>query len=328
MFSSPVLVAPTCTSISRASDILRSGGLVAFPTETVYGLGVDATCVTAIERLFKAKNRPACNPLIVHLATLDALSGIAQIDDRTALLAESLWPGPLTLVLKRSDACPVSSIACASLSTIAIRIPAHPVALALLKKVAKPIAAPSANISGTVSPTIPLHVVESLGNRVDLILTAGRCRIGIESTVVDLTEEIPMILRPGAITKEILNGLIGPIKTQFPSTSRVKDDIVLKSPGQMLRHYAPSIPLRLNVAHSPDDAAVIAFGPDTFIRGGSKRLNLSVTGDLDEAAMNLYSMLRALDQPQHRMIDVMPIPEQGLGIAINDRLRRAAALKS
>ena len=323
--SLPILVAPTCRSIGRASDILRSGGLVAFPTETVYGLGADATSVTAIERLFKVKNRPACNPLIIHLATIDRLSSLAQVDDRTVFLAESLWPGPLTLVLRRSDDCPVASIACATSSTIAVRIPAHPVALALLKKVAKPIAAPSANISGTVSPTIPLHVTESLGNRVDMILAAGRCQIGIESTVVDLTQEIPMILRPGAITQEMLNSLIGPVQTYIPVSGRSDD--VLKSPGQLLRHYAPSIPLHLNVTDFHDGAAVIAFGPDTFIRGGYTRLNLSVTGDLDEAAMNLYSMLRALDQPQYRMIDVMPIPEQGLGIAINDRLRRAAALK-
>jgi L-threonylcarbamoyladenylate synthase len=208
------------------------------------------------------------------------------------------------------------------LDSVAIRIPAHPVARSLLKAAGRPIAAPSANRSGAVSPTTPLHVAESLGGRVGLILAAGRCPVGVESTVLDLTGETPVLLRPGGVIVEDLEALLG-VSVLRPSPAGEPD--APKSPGQLASHYAPGVPVKLGVHGAAADEALLAFGPDTFIRGGATRLNLSPQGDLHEAAANLFAMLRALDRPEHAAIAVMPIPETGLGAAINDRLRRAAA---
>jgi len=317
----PELVPPTDANIARAAELLRSGGLVAFPTETVYGLGADATDDRAVAGIFEAKGRPRFNPLIVHVPDMDAAEAVVRFDQRAERLAETLWPGALTLVLPRRSDSPLSLLVSAGLESVAVRVPNHPVARSLLKATGRPIAAPSANRSGAVSPTTPLHVSESLGHRVGLILAAGRCPIGLESTVLDLTGADPVLLRPGGVTREELEALLG---TAMLTASSDEPESP-KSPGQLASHYAPGRPVRLGAHDAAPDEALLAFGPDTFIRGGVTRLNLSPQGDLFEAAANLFAMLRALDRPEHAAIAVMPIPEQGLGVAINDRLRRAAA---
>jgi L-threonylcarbamoyladenylate synthase len=316
--SRPQLVPPTDANVERAAQMIRDGRLVAFPTETVYGLGGDATDDRAVAAIFAAKGRPSFNPLIVHVAEPGAVGAIAATDDRVDELAGAFWPGPLTLVLPRRPDAPVSLLASAGLDTVAVRVPAHPVARRLIAAVGRPVAAPSANRSGAVSPTTPLHVAESLGGAVDLVLAAGRCRIGLESTVLDLTGAQPAILRPGGVTRERIEAILGPVATGGT-------DGAPKSPGQLASHYAPDRPVRLDARDVGPDEALLAFGPDAFVRGGRERLNLSPEGDLDEAAANLFAMLRALDRPGISGIAVMPIPEEGLGIAINDRLRRAAA---
>ncbi|UEM22823.1 threonylcarbamoyl-AMP synthase [Skermanella mucosa] len=325
----PELVPPSDANIARAAGLLRAGELVAFPTETVYGLGADATDDRAVARIFEAKGRPRFNPLIVHVPDQDSAEAIVRFDARAERLAETLWPGPLTLVLPRRPDSPLSLLVSAGLDSVAVRFPAHPVARALLKAAGVPVAAPSANRSGAVSPTTPLHVAESLGARVGLILSAGRCAVGVESTVLDLTAEAPVLLRPGGVTAEDLEALLGmpvlrPSQTEAQAEA-AGDPAAPKSPGQLASHYAPGRPVRLGANGAAPDEALLAFGPDTFIRGGATRLNLSPQGDLHEAAANLFAMLRALDRPEHAAIAVMPVPEQGLGAAINDRLRRAAA---
>jgi L-threonylcarbamoyladenylate synthase len=323
----PELVPPSDANIARAAELLRAGGLVAFPTETVYGLGADATDDRAVASIFEAKGRPRFNPLIVHVPDMSAAEAVVRFDERAERLAENLWPGALTLVLPRRPDSPLSLLVSAGLESVAVRMPNHPVARSLLKAAGRPIAAPSANRSGAVSPTTPLHVAESLGNRVGLILASGRCPIGLESTVLDLTGADPILLRPGGVTREELEALLGTAvlvpADQLPGAN--PESLGLKSPGQLASHYAPGCPVRLHAHDAAPDEALLAFGPDTFIRGGVTRLNLSPQGDLFEAAANLFAMLRALDRPEHAAIAVMPIPEQGLGAAINDRLRRAAA---
>ncbi|QQP87823.1 threonylcarbamoyl-AMP synthase [Skermanella sp. TT6] len=321
----PELVPPSDANIARAAGLLRAGELVAFPTETVYGLGADATDDRAVARIFEAKGRPRFNPLIVHVPDQDSAEAIVRFDARAERLAETLWPGPLTLVLPRRPDGPLSLLVSAGLDSVAVRFPAHPVARALLKAAGVPVAAPSANRSGAVSPTTPLHVAESLGARVGLILAAGRCAVGVESTVLDLTGEAPVLLRPGGVTAEDLEALLGVPVLRPPQAEAAGDPEAPKSPGQLASHYAPGRPVRLDASGAGPDEALLAFGPDTFIRGGATRLNLSPQGDLHEAAANLFAMLRALDRPEHAAIAVMPVPEQGLGAAINDRLRRAAA---
>lgn len=317
-------------SIVRAADILCAQGLVAFPTETVYGLGANACSGAAVARIFSAKGRPSFNPLIIHVPDLEAAEGLVQFDLRARAAARAFWPGPLTLILPRREGCPVSDLAGAGLPTLAIRVPAHPVALALLKACGLPLAAPSANRSGTLSPTAPVHVAESLGDAVDLILAAGTCAVGVESTVLDLSEDAAVIARPGAITAADLESVLG-CSVTYDSGNAERP----VSPGQLLRHYAPFTPVRLNAVDVAPGEALLAFGSTRFmgIRDGTgaaadlpetMRRNLSETGDLHEAAANLFAMLRALDRPQHRAIAVMAVPEMGLGIAINDRLRRAA----
>jgi L-threonylcarbamoyladenylate synthase len=321
----PELVPPTDANIARAADLLRAGELVAFPTETVYGLGADATDDRAVASIFEAKGRPRFNPLIVHFPDMGAAEAVVRFDERAEKLAETLWPGALTLVLPRRADSPLSLLVSAGLESVAVRVPNHPVARSLLKAVGRPIAAPSANRSGAVSPTTPLHVAESLRDRVGLILAAGRCPIGLESTVLDLTGADPVLLRPGGVTREELEALLGTKVLTPEHQPPGADPDAPKSPGMLASHYAPGCPVRLGAHDAAADEALLSFGPDTFVRGGAARLNLSPQGDLFEAAANLFAMLRALDRPEHSAIAVMSIPEQGLGVAINDRLRRAAA---
>ena len=295
---------------------LRAGRLVAFPTETVYGLGGDATNERAVAEIFAAKGRPRFNPLIVHVPGLAEAEALAVFDDRARNVVARFWPGPLTVVLQRRGDCGLSLLASAGLDTVAIRAPAHEVAQALLRETGRPLAAPSANRSGRVSPTEAAHVFEELGERVSLILDGGRTQVGLESTVLDLSGETPALLRPGGVTLEQLTELLGPIAAPAAGS--------LRSPGMLASHYAPSLPLRLDAAGARPGEALLAFGAEAPT-GFAEVLWLSRTGDLAEAAANLFAMLRRLDRPPFTGIAVMPIPEHDLGRAINNRLRRAAA---
>lgn len=309
-------------SIARAAVLLREGKLVAFPTETVYGLGADATNGQAVAAIYAAKGRPSFNPLIIHVADIDALDNLIEWNETARLLASSLWPGPLTLILPRKESSPISLLASAGLDTLAVRIPSHPAAQKLLRAVGLPIAAPSANASGKLSPTTPVHVAESLGSKVDLILAGGRTQIGLESTVVNLAAGKPAILRPGGVTQERLEMVLGH-KIETHESAAAEGDAP-SSPGMLASHYAPHLPMRLNAEYANEREAFLGFGPDAFVKGGAARLNLSPQGDLNEAAANLFAMLRDLDKPVYSGIAVAPIPNTGLGVAINDRLRRAA----
>lgn len=320
----PEIIPTTPQGLARAGDALRHGDLVAFPTETVYGLGGDATDDRAVAAIFAAKGRPSFNPLIVHLPDLDSARRWAVFDERAEELAHQFWPGPLTLVLPRRPEAGLSLLVSAGLDSVAIRVPKHPVGQALLRATGRPIAAPSANRSGAVSPTTPHHVLESLGDRVRMVLAGGKCPVGLESTVLDLTGAEPVLLRPGAVLREEIERLIGPIAV-FQGHTADDGSEAPKSPGQLSSHYAPNAAVRLNATSAEEDEAFLTFGPDRFVFGGKSRLNLSPQGDLDEAAANLFAHLRALDQEGARAIAVMPIPDEGLGVAINDRLRRAAA---
>ncbi len=313
---------PDAKIIAEAAAVLKSGALAAFPTETVYGLGGDATNDKAVAAIFEAKGRPSFNPLIIHVAKVDQLRGLVTLDERAEELATAFWPGPLTLILPRADSSPVSRLASAGLPNLAVRIPSHPVAQALLKEAGIPVAAPSANRSGSLSSTTPLHVMESLGDRLGLILGAGKSPVGVESTILDLTKNPAVLLRPGAITKEQIEGVIGPVQQSGGNAAQPN------APGQLESHYAPSALVRLEAKSAGADENFLLFGAEMGITGGKKRLNLSPTGDLNEAAANLFAMLHELDSPGIKGIAVMPIPETGLGIAINDRLRRAAAPRS
>jgi len=304
-------------ALEEAARILRAGGLVAFPTETVYGLGADATDDRAVAAIFEAKGRPRFNPLIVHLPEAAAAEGLAVLDDRARALAQGFWPGPLTMVLPRAASCPVSLLASAGLDSLALRVPGHPLAEALLRRTGRPLAAPSANRAGALSPTSAGHVAASLGDRVPLILDGGPCPLGLESTVVDLTGRRPVLLRPGAVTREALEAALGPVAG--PGSNEA-----IKSPGQLSSHYAPGLPLRLDATGAGPREALLAFGPKVP-EGAAVTLNLSPSGDLTEAAAKLFAQLHALDRPGLEAIAVMPVPETGLGAAINDRLRRAAA---
>ena len=308
------------SAIADAAALLRAGELVAFPTETVYGLGGDATSDRAVARIFEAKGRPRLNPLIVHLPELTAAEDHARIDSRAQSLAERFWPGPLTLVLPRREDCGLSLLYSAGLDSVALRAPAHPVAQALLRACDRPLAGPSANASGKISPTRAEHVAQSLGAKVSLILDGGPCPIGLESTVLDLCSEPATLLRPGAVTAEEIRDLLG--RLTLPADESAEGP--QRSPGRLASHYAPEHPLRLEAQSVEAEEALLAFGPRPP-EGAAETLNLSETGDLVEAAANLFAHLRALDAAAVPRIAVMPIPEQGLGAAINDRLRRAAA---
>jgi L-threonylcarbamoyladenylate synthase len=303
-------------AIARGAALLRAGRLVAFPTETVYGLGGDATNDDAVAAIFAAKARPRFNPLIVHVRDLAEAERLAAFNSPARHAAARFWPGPLTFVLPRQSAAGLSLLASAGLDTVAIRVPAHPVAQALLRETGRPIAAPSANRSGRVSPTEAAHVAEDLGDDVALILDDGPTPVGLESTVLDLSGEGPVLLRPGAVTFEALTELLGTIA--LPASA------VPKSPGMLASHYAPGLPVRIAATEARPGEALLAFGPDAP-PGFAEVLSLSRSGDLAEAAANLFAMLRRLDRPSFTGIAVMPIPEHGLGRAINDRLRRAAA---
>jgi len=313
-----IILPVDAASLARAAALLRTGKLVAFPTETVYGLGCDATNGRAVASLYEAKGRPSFNPLIIHVAETRALDKLIEWNETARILAAALWPGPLTLVLPRKKGAPVSLLASAGLETLAVRIPSNLDAQRLLREVDLPIAAPSANASGKLSPTTPEHVAESLGDHVDLILAGGRSQIGVESTVVDLTSKEPAILRPGGVAPERLEAILGGKITLRESASAEAP----LCPGMSLRHYSPHLSLRLNADSADDDEAFLAFG--SCGESCAACLNLSLQGDLNEAASNLFAMLRALDNPAYARIAVAPIPSQGLGLAINDRLRRAA----
>jgi L-threonylcarbamoyladenylate synthase len=308
-------------SIAEAARLILEGGLVAFPTETVYGLGGDATNERAVAAIFEAKGRPQFNPLISHVLDAGEAKRLVRWSDTADKLAARFWPGPLTLVLPRAKESPIALLATAGLDTVAVRAPAHPLAQALIRAVGRPLAAPSANRSGTVSPTRAEHVAESLGDRVKMILDGGPCQVGLESTVLDLTTAPPTLLRPGGATREAIEAVIGPIAL---SDAIPSGDSARKSPGQLESHYAPARPVRLNASTVAADEGLLAFGPDVP-SGAVLTLNLSPRGALAEAAANLFAMLRALDRPDIGRIAVMPIPQTGLGLAINDRLRRAAA---
>ena len=312
------IVAPTDNAIAEAAALLRNGRLVAFPTETVYGLGGDATSERAVSGIFTAKGRPRFNPLIVHVPDLEAAEAIGEFGERARVAARRFWPGPLTLVLRRRPDSGIALLACAGLDTVALRVPAHPVAQALLRAVGRPLAAPSANRSGRVSPTTAEHVALDLGGHVGLIVNGGPSEVGLESTVLDLSGAAPVLLRPGGVTLEALEARIGAIATAVADPTRPR------SPGQLASHYAPRLPLRMNATTAVPGEALLAFGPQAP-PGFAEVLNLSPRNDLSEAAANLFAMLRRLDRPDFAGIAVMPIPEHGLGRAINDRLRRASA---
>jgi L-threonylcarbamoyladenylate synthase len=307
-------------TMGEAAAILGDGGLVAFPTETVYGLGADARNDRAVARIFAAKNRPRFNPLIVHAKDLVAATRYADFDDRAKALAARHWPGPLSLVLPRRGDGGLSLLVSAGLDTVALRVPAHPTAQALLAAFGGPIAAPSANASGAVSPTRAEHVAPSLGGEPDLIIDGGPCSIGLESTVVDASGEDLCILRHGAVTLEELRANFGPV-SDASAAGETPDTV--KSPGMLARHYATALPLRLEAASAAPGEAYLAFG-EPASTSAARIENLSPSGDLTEAAANLFAMLRALDVPECTAIAVAPIPDEGLGRAINDRLRRGA----
>ncbi|MGO9545473.1 MAG: L-threonylcarbamoyladenylate synthase [Rhodomicrobium sp.] len=302
-------------AIAEAARILRGGGLVAFPTETVYGLGADATDGRAVARIFEAKGRPRFNPLIVHVADLVAARDFGEFGGEALALAETFWPGPLTLVLplRAGARHPISELVTAGLDTLAIRVPAHPVARRLLAAAGVPIAAPSANLSGRVSPTIARHVEEDLGAKVETILDGGPTSAGLESTIVALSPA-PTLLRPGGLAREEIEALLGRPLQDFRETG-------VRAPGQLASHYAPRAALRLDAQSAGPGEVLLGFGPD--VPEGA--LNLSRAGDLREAAANLFAYLRALDAQGPAQIAVMPVPAAGLGEAINDRLRRASA---
>jgi L-threonylcarbamoyladenylate synthase len=289
---------------------LKGGGLVILPTETVYGLAADAANARAVARVYEAKGRPAFNPLIAHVADLEAARAIARLDARALTLARAFWPGPLTLVLPIADEAAVCDLARAGLDTVAVRVPAHPLAQAVLRAFGGPLTAPSANRSGRPSPTTLADALEETGAAAALALDGGPCRIGLESTVVALLDE-PRLLRPGAVTRDEIEALIGPLAEAEADARR--------SPGRLSRHYAPDLPLRLNAAEPRAGEVWLGFGHD-----GAEPFNLSRDGDLAEAAANLFAFLRAADRSGASGIAVAPIPNEGLGEAINDRLRRAA----
>jgi L-threonylcarbamoyladenylate synthase len=307
-------------AIADAAACLRAGGLVAMPTETVYGLAADATSDAAVAAIYVAKARPAINPLIAHVLGIDAAREHAMFGPEAETLAGAFWPGPLTLVLPVASTCRISLLARAGLETVAVRSPSHETARALIDAAGVPLAAPSANRSGGVSPTIAAHVAADLDGRVDWILDAGPCRHGLESTIVACLAGRPLALRPGAITHEAIESALGSA-VAINSQTRAAPN----APGQLAAHYAPRAELRLGAVDASADEAALDFGGSFKGAAASARLDLSPSGDLVEAASHLFSYLRALDAAGVARIAVAPIPSHGLGAAINDRLRRAAA---
>lgn len=308
---------PSDAGLAAAAEILRDGGLVAFPTETVYGLGADARQEAAVAGIYAAKGRPSFNPLIVHLPDLEAVRQVAEVTPLAERLAAAFWPGALTLVLPLRVGAGISPLVTAGLDSVAIRVPAHPEARALLQVFGGPVAAPSANPSGQVSPTRAAHVLEGLDGRIEAVLDAGACPVGVESTIVSLIGTAPRLLRPGGVTLEALETALGqPVPEGGPVGPQPT------APGQLASHYAPEASVRLNATAPGADEIWLGFGPAC----AGATLSLSEAGDLDEAAAALFHALRAMDAlAEGRGIAVAPIPEVGLGRAINDRLRRAAA---
>lgn len=305
---------PTPQGLTRAAAILSAGGLVAFPTETVYGLGGDARSDHAVARIFDAKGRPRFNPLIVHVPDLATARRYALFDARAEAIAAAFWPGPLTLVLPLRDDADLSPLVTAGLATVAVRVPAHPTARALLQTFGGPLAAPSANPSGKVSPTRADHVAAGLAGRIEAILDGGPCAVGVESTILGLSG-VPQLLRPGGIPAEALEAALGhPLATGGSAETP-------NAPGQLASHYAPAAPLRLNVTEPQTGETWVGFGPCA-----GATLSLSAAGDLVEAAANLFHILREADRIAGPAgIAFAPVPHTGLGRAINDRLTRAAA---
>lgn len=306
------IVPITPQSFRHTCSLLEQGHVVAIPTETVYGLAGDAYQDQAIAKIYETKGRPQFNPLIIHYSDVASMTADVVMNLYAEKLAQIFWPGPMTLVLPKKETSQISLLASAGLSTLAVRIPQHPVAQHLLCQYGRPLAAPSANISNTISPTSAEDVSASLQERVPIILDGGICGVGLESTIVDLTGDIPVVLRPGGVTIEQLGSVLKmPIKKY--------EGHIIKAPGMLKRHYAPSIPVRLNAHKALDGEVYLGFG--SFNHGP---YNLSLQGDLLEAASNLFRMMRLLDQPCYQGIAVAPIPNEGLGLAINDRLTRAS----
>lgn len=306
---------PLSDSIEKALQILHGGELIGLPTETVYGLAADATNDLVVAKIFQLKNRPTFNPLIIHGPSRDCFEEHVLWNEKADLLAKTFWPGPLTLVLPRLASSPLSLLASAGLDSIAVRVPNHPLALTLLQRFGKLLAAPSANPSGKTSPTQARHVEEDFPDL--FILDGGDTTVGLESTIVDLTSSSPLLLRPGGISQEEIEPVIGPLKIPLQDS--------IKAPGMMKSHYAPALPLHLNVQEPSENEAFLAFGPTSY--KGNYVLNLSEEGNLTEAAANLFKMIRLLDRPNFKRISVAPIPLNGLGLALNDRLQRAAATR-
>lgn len=306
--------------IARAAVLLRSGGLVAFGTETVYGLGADATNDRAVAAIFAVKQRPRFNPLICHYPGAELAFRDVVANEAARRLAAAFWPGPLTLVLPRMDGCRVSLLASAGLDTLAVRVPGHDVARELLRETGRPVAAPSANRSGKVSPTRAEHVMQELSGSIAAVLDSGPCSVGVESTVLDLSDGEAALLRPGGATVEAIEAVIGPLRRNAAPG-------VVRSPGMLASHYAPRAPMRLDATEVRPDEALLAFG--AALPGAGAVFNLSESGDVAEAAARLFAGLRKLDEDAASRglarIAVMPVPRGGLGLAINDRLCRAAA---
>ena len=314
----PILDAADPAALDQAAEILVAGGCVAVPTETVYGLAADAGCGEAVAGIYEAKGRPRFNPLIAHVDTIDRAEALLDLPDAALILARAVWPGPLTLVARRRAAAPVSELAAAGLDTLAVRLPASPALTGLVARLDRPLAAPSANASGQVSPTTAAHVKEGLNGRIHLILDGGPCPVGVESTIVSFADpDRPALLRPGGLARETIEAHIGEL-----SAPRV-DPNAPQAPGQLSSHYAPRAALRLNAKSVREGEAYLGFGAHPELEVYDF-FNLSPSSDLAEAAANLFAGLRALDRAAKR-IAVAPIPDHGLGEAINDRLRRAAA---
>jgi L-threonylcarbamoyladenylate synthase len=307
--------------LAQAAALLRAGELVAFPTETVYGLGADATDEAAVAAIYAAKKRPSFNPLIAHYATVAVAFDDVTPTAAAERLAAAFWPGPLTMVLPRQPRSAVARLAGAGLDTQAVRVPAHPIAHRLLAAVGRPIAAPSANLSGRVSPTTAAHVLDGLDGRIAAVIDGGACTVGLESTVVDLSGARPALLRAGGVTLDALRGVLPEIVA-----GAAYDLAAPRSPGQLLTHYAPDLPLRMNATETTETEALLAFGPP--LPGAGLLFNLSEAGDLAEAAARLFAGLRWLDAQGRargrRGLAAMAVPQSGLGVAINDRLNRAA----
>jgi L-threonylcarbamoyladenylate synthase len=325
MTAPPVTRVLKADAIAAAARCLGAGGLVAFPTETVYGLGADATDGQAVARLYAAKGRPKFNPLISHVADMDAARALARFNAEAAQLAKEFWPGPLTLVLPRAESCAVAELAAAGLDSIAVRVPRHRVAQAILAAFGKPVVAPSANRSGHVSATTAAHVLADLGGRIDFVVDGGAAPLGLESTIVACLGE-PVLLRPGSLSRAAIERALGRPLASQPADNVCADDVPL-APGMLASHYAPRTPLRLNASDVGAGEALLAFGPKPAAgaQHAVRTLNLSQRGDLIEAAANLFAQLRALDGAGAQAIAVMPVPREDLGEAINDRLARAAA---